>query len=321
MKSSLICCVETWLIPKTNPKDKMEEQNNYNIDGYSTHLNSVGAGKGIAIFSKPPFSQPRDYNGTNFQITKITSADLDVICVYRSQEGNKRELLAELDKRLTINKATYICGDFNICLFKEPQNVLTDTLKQKNFVQLVEKPTFKSGSLLDHGYIRQTNPFTVTTYAPYWSDHDSVLLVVHKESNGTFVVKQKTTKKKCDFPKKRKENDSPEKTTTIDSDFDDMDAAMVARMKTKINMGNLIKKAKRKLKDKSTESKSPNKTSKIDDNFDDMDATMETKIKAKMKNMGHLIQKAKRKLKAKSAEPPHKKTKHDNETDKGNYHS
>ena len=314
MKSSLICCVETWLEPKR--EDEMEEQNNYNMEGYSTHLNSVGAGKGIAIFSKPPFSRPRDSNGTNFQITKITSPDLDVICVYRSQEGNKRELLSKLLERSTPNKATYICGDFNICLFKEPQNVLSDTLKENSFVQIVQNPTFKSGSLLDHGYVRETNPFTGTTYAPYWSDHDAVLLVVHKESNGTFEVKQKASRRKSDSTKKRKESDSAEQNRRIDSDLDDMDAAMEARMKAKRkDMGHLIREAKRKLKAKSSEYESTEKARRIDSDINDIDDAMEAKLNAKVKDMGQLIKEAKRKLKPKQSEPVLKKRKHESDTD------
>ena len=316
MKSSLICCVETWLAPPKD-EDEMEEQiNYYNIEGYSTHLNSVGAGKGIAIFSKPPFSRPRDSNGTNFQITKMSSPDLDVICVYRSSDGSKRELLSKLLDILTFNKASYICGDFNICLFKEPQNVLTDTLKENNFVQIVQNPTFKIGSLLDHGYIRQTNPFTMTTYAPYWSDHDAVLLVVHKESNGTFEVKQKASRRKSDSTKKTKGSDSAEQNRRIDSDLDDMDAAMEARMKAKRkDMGHLIREAKRKLKAKSSEYESTEKARRINSDIDDIDAAMEAKLNAKVKDMGQLIKEAKRKLKPKQSEPVLKKRKHESDTD------
>ena len=308
MKSSLICCIETWLDPK--------KADNYKIEGYSTYLNSVGQGKGLAIFSKPSFSHERDSNGASFQITKMTSVDLDVICVYRSSDGNKTELLSQLLQIVTFNKATYICGDFNICLFREPQNVLTDTLKENNFVQIVENPTFKIGSLLDHGYIRQTNPFTVTTYAPYWSDHDAVLLTVHKESNGTFEVKQKATRRKSDSPKKRKGGDSTEITRRNDSDVNDMDAALEAGMKAKIkDMGHLINEAKRKLKAKSSESESPIKTRKIDSEIDDMDARMEERMKSKVKDMELLVKEARRKLQAKSSKSPDKKRKHESDSD------
>ena len=294
MKSSLICCVETWLAPPKD-EDEMEEQiNYYNIEGYSTHLNSVGAGKGIAIFSKPPFSRPQNSNGTNFQITKITSPDLDVICVYRSQEGNKRDLLSKLLDILTPNKATYICGDFNICLFTEPQNVLTDTLKQNNFVQIVEKPTFKSGSLLDHGYVRETNPFTVTTYAPYWSDHDAVLLVVHKEKDGIIQEKQHIPKTTSDIPAKRKQRsektDSPSKKIKPNKDFDEMDRKMQQKMKAERNQPpkvdpQKVAKLLQKIRDQKEQERkqpsenigSPSKRMKMDDEFN-------KKSKRKLKN-------------------------------------
>ena len=311
MKSSLICCVETWLDPPKN-KDEMEEQNNYyNIEGYSTHLNSVGAGKGMAIFSKPPFSNPRNHNGTNFQITKITSPDLDVICVYRSQEGNKRELLSKLLERLTPNKATYICGDFNICLFKEPQNVLSDTLKENSFVQIVQNPTFKSGSLLDHGYVRETNPFTGTTYAPYWSDHDAVLLVVHKEKDGIIQENQHIPKSTAGIPAKRKQPskniDSPSKRNKPNKDFDEMDRKMQEKMKAERNkppkvdpqrvaelLQKIRDKKKQERKQPSQNIDSPSKRMKMDDEFN---------------------KKSKRKIKNPHYASPSKKKQHDEDFD------
>ena len=72
--------------------------------------------------------------------------------------------------------------------------------------------------------------------------------------NGTFEVKQKASGRKSDSPKKRKGSDSAEQNRRIDSDFDDMDAAMEAKMNAKVkDMGQLIKEAKRKLKAKQSE--------------------------------------------------------------------
>ena len=120
----------------------------------------------------------------------MTSADLDVICVYRSAGGNKEDVIANLMEIITDGKATYICGDFNCCLFREGENVITETLADINFKQIVSKPTHKSGSLLDHGYLRLDQPFTekinVDIHCPYWSDHDGILLTLPKETSETL---------------------------------------------------------------------------------------------------------------------------------------
>ena len=102
----------------------------------------------------------------------------------------------------------------------------------------------------------------------------------------------------------------------MDSDFDDMDAAMEARMKAKRkDMGHLIREAKRKLKAKSSEYESSEKARSINSDIDDIDAAMEAKLNAKVKDMGQHIKEAKRKLKAKQSEPVLKKRKHESDTD------
>ena len=190
LKSSIICCVETWLHPETDPTD-------YTIENYTTYLNNAGRGKGIAIFSNSSFSHECDANGQNFQITKMTSADIDVICVYRSADGNKEEVIANLLEILTENKVTYICGDFNCCLYREPNNVISATLANFNLSQIVKKPTHKSGSLLDHGYLRLGKPFnekfSIDNYCPYYSDHDGILLTLNKETAQSSYVDEKET--------------------------------------------------------------------------------------------------------------------------------
>ena len=92
--SDIICLSETWL---TNDCDV----NGLKLHDYDLHLNSVGHGKGIAVYYNAEiFSHRADIKKTLFQMTKMCSSDVDVLTVYRSSGGYKDELLKDiLDRR------------------------------------------------------------------------------------------------------------------------------------------------------------------------------------------------------------------------------
>ena len=79
MESSIITLSETWL------SDGME----LNLTGYISHFNSVGPGKGIAVYIKDKkFKVTIDIKEEKMQITKLESNDLHLITVYRSEQGS-----------------------------------------------------------------------------------------------------------------------------------------------------------------------------------------------------------------------------------------
>jgi hypothetical protein len=67
MESSIITLSETWLDPKTI----------LNINGYKAHFNSIGSGKGIALYWKDKAFQPTlDIKQDKMQISKFSSQEL-----------------------------------------------------------------------------------------------------------------------------------------------------------------------------------------------------------------------------------------------------
>ena len=56
----------------------------------------MGRGKGIATYYNREFRHVRNINCDGFSLTKFESDKLDVIGVYRSQEGNVTRLITEL---------------------------------------------------------------------------------------------------------------------------------------------------------------------------------------------------------------------------------
>ena len=168
-ESTIIALSETWL----------EEGVHFSLEGYDAHFNSVGPGKGLAIYFKPEsFKHACDVNQPRMQLTKFESSKLDVIALYRSEQGNSSELLAHIKNLITQGKNTVICGDFNICYLSTRNNRVTKYLEENGFKQLVKEATHIQGRLLDHFYIRIEHENSVETsmvrYSPYYSDHDAI---------------------------------------------------------------------------------------------------------------------------------------------------
>ena len=122
LKSDIICLTETWIQP--------DSDFDFGIDGYNVFLNNIGFGKGIAIYAKSSFSHVLNSNGEGFQITKMTSEKMDVICIYRSENGSIKQLLSQLFSILTPQRPTFICGDFNLCVLKNPNNSMKNKIRQ-----------------------------------------------------------------------------------------------------------------------------------------------------------------------------------------------
>ena len=74
MESTLLAVSETWLDEKTK----------LYLNGYNVHFNSVGSGKGLALYYKPgTFTPSADIKQEKMQISKLGSGELEVIQVYR----------------------------------------------------------------------------------------------------------------------------------------------------------------------------------------------------------------------------------------------
>ena len=176
-KSHVICLSETWLLSD-------ETHENLQMEGFMLQTNSVGRGKGLATYYRPGvFQHCTDDKENNFQLTKLTSLTLDVITVYRSQEGKLNQLTEHLLNLIDMDQNTLICGDFNICFNADRMNKLIHTLEEIGFQQLVQEATHLQGGLIDHVYMRQCNDqvsVNCSLYSPYYCamDHDALLTTV-----------------------------------------------------------------------------------------------------------------------------------------------
>ena len=113
------------------------------------------------------------------QLTKMESPKLDVIAVYRSEQGNSVELLDHIKDLITPMKSTVIFGDFNICYLSTRNNRITKYLEQNGFKQLVKEATHIRGRLLDHFYIRQNENNVVSNIANFVLFSSSLISKLH----------------------------------------------------------------------------------------------------------------------------------------------
>ena len=124
-------------------------------------------------------------NGLMFTtvFTSRKNCEMRFLFLYRKQASNVHDFLNNLNHIITWYTIDVILGDFNINYFNEKEsynlkNILESTL---GYQQIVSKPTFLSGSLLDHVYIRSHKFKSVdnSVIGVYYSDHDAVKILFH----------------------------------------------------------------------------------------------------------------------------------------------
>ena len=175
LKSDIIGLQETWL-------SSDERREDLHIPGFDLFINSQGKGKGIATYCKKGmFNHVGDIKQNFMQLSKFTSPLIDIIFVYRSQQGNMDEMNQHLGKMKSGDKPQLILGDFNFCYLDKSSNPTNCFFKQENFSQLILRPTHIEGNLLDQAYlqdIHDTLEVTVETHSKYYSDHKGLAIMI-----------------------------------------------------------------------------------------------------------------------------------------------
>ena len=178
LNSDLIILTETWI-------EDFQDTQNYDLLDYKAEFVNGGRGKGIVSYYNERFTHSTSIKKDGFSISKLTSKNLDIVGVYRSQDGDLGYLTEILETQIDDAKTTVVGGDLNICALKSPNNIVTKTLKGRGFKQGVKTATHIEGGLLDHVYIKScgTNEFAwvVEIFPKYYSDHDGIGLTLWKE--------------------------------------------------------------------------------------------------------------------------------------------
>ena len=157
----------------------------YPVNGYTAYFNSIGPGKGLAVYIKDErFKLTLTVNQENIQISKVESQFIEFITLYRSAQGNSTELLQHIKNMINKDKATIISGDFNICYNTHRNNKITKFLETNGFIQLVKESTHIQGRQIDHLYFKSVGKIwanaSLYRYSPYYCDHDALCVTISR---------------------------------------------------------------------------------------------------------------------------------------------
>ena len=103
--------------------------------------------------------------------------------LYRSQNGDIKDLKHHLEALTNRDKPLLVIGDFNYCFKENSSNVVKTYLQQTDFAQLIEEPTHIEGHLLDQAHIRdvsKVHKYSAELHSKYFSDHKSLAVLVKK---------------------------------------------------------------------------------------------------------------------------------------------
>ena len=155
-----------------------EDTKKFEIGNYGNHFNSVGNGKGLALYFRSNFKPVLDIKKDAYQMSKLESEEYDVISVYRSTDSNKRNqerFFADLKAMVDKNKITFVLGDFNINWINCEASIKESEFLKCGFIQLVKEPAHNQGGIIDHCYISKNvipSSVLLRQSSVYYTDHD-----------------------------------------------------------------------------------------------------------------------------------------------------
>jgi hypothetical protein len=153
------------------------------FNGYSGHFASSGQWRGTAVYTKINLcDQPHTIVSENYSAIFIKTNEFDIIFLYLSKGFDQNSLFKQFDDWIDKAKPTAIIGDVNWNFSENTK--MKNFLNVRGFSQLIEKPTYDDGTLIDHIYVNQSlSELGVVTEqeAAYYSDHDIVTLLIAKK--------------------------------------------------------------------------------------------------------------------------------------------
>ena len=139
LRADFVCLQETWL------EDGEEKQGKYELQGFRGIFKSMGRGKGIALYVREGIQLEliQVLGMPNLQIIKLTTENLDLMNIYRSQDEPLSSVTDLVLSYIDHEKDTIIAGDLNVCATQS--NQFTNSLQKVGFTQLVTVPTHIQG--------------------------------------------------------------------------------------------------------------------------------------------------------------------------------
>ena len=172
--SDIIGLGETWL----------EKNELINLDGFSGYFANFGKGKGQAGFTKLDLViEPEIVSSISYSAVLFKTNNFNIIFLYLSENYPKDSVFTFLENWIEEDFPTAIMGDVNENILGKSKSKFQEFMESKHFHQMIQEPTYISGSLIDHLYINETmkkrNVFSEVNCCAY-SDHDILSLYFPK---------------------------------------------------------------------------------------------------------------------------------------------
>lgn len=122
-------------------------------------------------------------NAVEFQVSSNNKLQQNVtfLLVYHKNDSDISVFINGLNYLLRTRTIDIVLGDLNINYFScKEVKPLTSMMDSLNYVQIVKRPTFLYGSLLDHVYVQHAKEDTIhsSVISVYYSDHDAIRITI-----------------------------------------------------------------------------------------------------------------------------------------------
>ena len=176
-KSDIICISETWLT-----EDIVGKFQNF---PHQYYLNMRS--KGVALLSKIKPNHIEKFQNNLSSAIAVSYNKFNLINVYRfAESANVKEFTEKLLSNISgyLEQSVVICGDINVDLINNENNIFTKTLTELGFHHLLTGPTHILGGAIDHVYFRYKNDGDISIelnklHSVYYTDHDSVTFIMN----------------------------------------------------------------------------------------------------------------------------------------------
>ena len=186
----ILALTETQLLPRDNDSDI---RNNltpfalYRYDHNSDKFSSLAicVKHNIHILHQEHFPALNAVKLTVSCNSNILEQNLALLLVYRKNGSHFSDFTNGLNYILTTHAIDIVLGDINVNYFScKDVEPLTSMMESLHYTQIVKRPTFLSGSLIDHVYVKHANKDLIhsSVISVYYSDHDAISITIPMHS-------------------------------------------------------------------------------------------------------------------------------------------
>lgn len=103
---------------------------------------------------------------------------INIQLLYRSPSGKTSDFISNLNSIVNFQSTPdIVLGDFNMDITTRPYKDLQSIMAEKNYKQIIDVPTYFTGSTLDLVFVPDNRNYKVDVFSTYFSDHKILAIV------------------------------------------------------------------------------------------------------------------------------------------------